>query len=408
MRRVVITGIGINSVVGCEKKEFWENILNGKNGIINVDKFDTSQYVNKLGGQICKNNIDEYLSVEEKEKYGECAQIAVASSRMALEDAGIKSEIIDHYRAGVALGTTDGEAQCLQHINDSIYSKSRIDKMKIRTWCENYPCSNISAAVSEAIDFRGSSIMTSNACAAANFAVGYMFDLIKKGDLDYAIAGGADVFSRIDFTGFRRLLAVTPDKVRPFDKNRKGMMVSEGSAVVFLEELTHALNRNANIYCEILGYGVSNDAYHMTTPHPEAEGVLLAMNNAIKHSGCKKEEIDYVSLHGTGTKANDNAEMLAMQEFFKETVSKVKASSIKGAIGHSMGAASAIELVVCALILKYGKIPPTMNLLELDDKCKFDLISNEYIDYDVRILMNNAYAFGGSNSSLIMKQYVEK
>ena len=406
-RRVVITGVSVHTVIGSQKEEFWKNLIEGKSGIGELDIIDVSQYSKKNGGQIRNQDFLNQIPKNIRGQIGECAQYALAVSMDALKDSGIKLEKSIREKMGVSFGTTEGEVLALKKIDDAIYGEKSTDDSEIAEWIQNYPCHNIPMCIANALELEGDVIINSNACAAANYSVGYMYDLVKQGKLDYAIAGGADVFSRVAFTGFSRLLAVSPDYCRPFDQDRQGMMVSEGSAAVILETLDSALARKAHIYGEILGYGISNDAYHMTTPHPEAEGVLNAINSALDSSNLSIEDIDYISLHGTGTKANDNAEMLALDKLFEGKSSNICASSIKGALGHAMGAASAIELVTCALILDRGIVPPTINVRTVDKKCQFNLICNKAEKKDIRILMNNAYAFGGSNSCVILKKIEE-
>ncbi len=403
MRRVVITGASVHTIIGSEKNIFWNNLIQGKSGLSDIDVIDTSDYQNKKGGQIRDQSMLEIIPPKEREDLGKCAQYALAVSIMALKDSGLELSAIARERMGVAFGTTEGEASCLQLIDDALYGNKDEDKELISKMASLYPTHRIASSISKYLKIDGDTIINSNACAAANYSIGYMYDLIKLGKLDYAVVGGADVFSRIAFTGFNRLLAVSPLKVSPFDQNRQGMMVSEGAGALIIETLESAKQRNADIYGEIIGYGISNDAYHMTTPQPEAEGVASAMNKALASANLSSVDVDYVSLHGTGTKANDNAEMLAMNKVFGKRVNKVYASSIKGALGHAMGAASAIEMVVCSMILSTGIIPPTINVQNVDDKCDFNLVCNNAISRKVNVIMNNAYAFGGSNSCIIIK-----
>jgi 3-oxoacyl-[acyl-carrier-protein] synthase II len=281
------------------------------------------------------------------------------------------------------------------------------DEEGINKLCMQYPAFQMNANIARELKLNGDNLIIPNACAAGNFAIGYAYDLIQSGRLDYALTGGVDPFSRLAFTGFNRLLAVAPEKVRPFDKCRKGIMVGEGAGIVFIESLESALARNANIYAEIIGYGVSCDAYHITTPHPQAKGVLIAMERALENAGITVDDVDYVSPHGTGTKANDKAETYALKTFFGDRYKQVPASSIKSMLGHTMGAASAIEAATCALILKNGIIPPTINYEEPDPECDLDCVPNEARKKEMSIVLNNAYAFGGNNSSLVLKRFIK-
>jgi len=242
------------------------------------------------------------------------------------------------------------------------------------------------------------------ACAAGNYAVAHAVDTLRLGRADVMLAGGADAFSRITYTGFARLGAIAPETCQPFDLNRKGMVPGEGAAVLVLEPLQRALDRGAPIYAEVAGYGLSCDAYHITAAHPEGDGAARAMEKALAHSGFKPQDVSYISAHGTGTPTNDLRETMAVKRVFKEDAYHIPISSIKSMLGHTMGAASAIESVVCALAVRHDRIPPTMNLEVPDPECDLDYVANVARDHTVTVAMNNAYAFGGNNSSLILKK----
>ncbi len=242
----------------------------------------------------------------------------------------------------------------------------------------------------------------STACAAGNYAIGQAFDLIKAGKADYVLAGGADSISRIVFTGFSRLFAMAPEKCQPFDKNRKGLLQGEGAAILFLETLESAQKRNVNIYAEILGYGLSCDGYHMTTP--SVEGVSKAMKKAIFNSKVKLSEVDYISAHGTGTRENDKAECHAINKVFGERTKQIPVSSIKSILGHTMGAASAFETIACCLVIKNNQIPPTINFYTNDEECDIDCVPNDSREKEVGVVLNNSQAFGGNNACLVLKR----
>jgi 3-oxoacyl-[acyl-carrier-protein] synthase II len=247
--------------------------------------------------------------------------------------------------------------------------------------------------------------MIPTACAAGNYAIGYGFDLIRTGRTDLMLAGGADPFSRITYMGFARLGAIAPQRCQPFDKNRQGMVPGEGAAVLVLEPLENAKARGAKIYAEVLGYGVSCDSHHMTAAHPQGDGAMRAMAMAIRESGVTINDIEYISAHGTGTPTNDRVESLAVRRLFGAHADKVPMSSIKSMIGHTMGAASAIEAVACALAIDTGVAPPTINYEEPDPECDLDYVPNQARRINPRVVLNNAYAFGGNNASLCMARY---
>ena len=260
------------------------------------------------------------------------------------------------------------------------------------------------AAIAEEFKFHGPNFMVSTACAAGNYAIAYAYDLIGFGRADIILAGASDAISRIEYTGFNQFSAVAPEKCQPFDKNRKGMMLAEGAGILILESLENALKRKAKIYAEILGYGLSCDAFHMTTS--SVEGIAGCMRKAMRESGILAGEIDYISAHGTGTLANDRNECAAIKEVFGPLYKDIPISSIKSMLGHTMGAASAIEAITCALAIKNDMIPPTINYETPDPECDIDCVPNQARKHKVNIALNNSYAFGGNNASLVLKKFI--
>jgi 3-oxoacyl-[acyl-carrier-protein] synthase II len=402
-KRVVITGIGVVSSVGIGKEEYWANIIAGKSGIAEIQGFDTSAFSCHVGGEIPNFKCEDFLDTTMVKEMDRGSQFAVAASKLAIEDAGVDLEAVNKEKVGIMMGTTNGEAQVLQKIHDSLFIKR--NGVSIEQLCRQYPAYMINANVANVFGFRGDNVMIPNACAAANFSIAYAYDLLRANRLDSVLAGGADPFSRIAFTGFSRLLAMAPERVQPFDCNRKGILVGEGAGVLYLERLENALKRDVPIYAEILGYGVSCDAHHITTPHPEAEGITIAMKRAMKSAKIDIEDVDYISPHGTGTSANDKAETIALQRVFKEKYKTIPISSIKSMLGHTMGAASAIEASTCAMILKNDIIPPTINYNDPDHECDLDCVPNEARELEVKLALNNSYAFGGNNSCLVFKKF---
>jgi len=267
------------------------------------------------------------------------------------------------------------------------------------------PANNIPANVAIHFKLEGPNYLIPTACAAGNYAIGYGFDFIKRGDLEYAVVGGADAFSSLAFVGFHRIYAMASEKCQPFDKNRKGMLVGEGAAVLFLESLESATRRNADIYAEIPGYGISCDAFHMTAS--KAEGIEKAMMNALKYTRTDLDEVDYINAHGTGTQGNDKTECAAIKRVFRSRYKSIPVSSIKSMLGHPMGAASAIEALTCCLTVKENTIPPTINFETPDPQCDIDCVPNTAKVKKVNIALNNGFAFGGNNSCLVVKKFTE-
>jgi len=333
---------------------------------------------------------------------GRASALAIAASRLAFSDAGLKLSAGDKEKAGVILGTTMGETQVFERINYRWVKEGEqaIDPV----WLPRLPANVLAANVGIEFKLKGPNLVLPNACAAGNYALGYAADLIRAGVTDVMLAGGTDAFSKIAFTGFNRLFAVAPEICQPFDKDRKGMMVGEGAAALVLESLDRAQKRGADILAEVAGYGISCDAYHMTAPH--APGIARAIRNALSESSLVPGDIDYINAHGTGTPANDREECLAMKEVFGSACRDIPVSSIKSMLGHTMGAASAIESVACCLAIKEGCIPPTINFKTPDPDCDIDCVPNSCRRLKVEFAMNNASAFGGNNASVIFKNFV--
>jgi 3-oxoacyl-[acyl-carrier-protein] synthase II len=402
MKRVVITGIGIVSAIGTGKDVFWKALLEGRSGISPVETFDTTAFPVHIGGEVRDFEPSEHLERQKPESMGRASQMAIAAARMALADSKVDLTAMERSRVGVAMGTTSGEPLFVEQYNDA--KKAGTGPAAAEVF-GRYPCHVIPAHVAIEFGLRGPSIMIPNACAAGNYAIGYGLDLIRSGRVDMMLAGGADAFSRIPYMGFARLGAIAPERCQPFDKNRKGMVPGEGAAVLVLEPLEAAVARGATIYAEVLGYGASCDSHHMTAAHPQADGAIRAMSSAIAQSGLTTSDIDYISAHGTGTPTNDRIESLAVRTLFGEMAPGVPMSSIKSMLGHTMGAASAIEALTCAMAVYTGWIPPTINHEEPDPDCGLDIVPNHARKTDPEVALNNAYAFGGNNASLCVMRY---
>jgi 3-oxoacyl-[acyl-carrier-protein] synthase II len=398
-KRIVVTGLGVVSSIGIGKDAFWDNLIIGKLGISKVESFDTADQFNHLGGEVKNFNPEEFLDKKKVKLMARASHLAIAATKLALQDAGLPVKKLNNTNTAVCLGTTGGEAQEIEEI-DAVWVKAgweKIDKCSII----RYPVHNISCHVAREFKTRGPMRIFTTACAAGNYAIGCGFDLLRSRKVDVAIAGGSDAFSYLAFSGFNQVGAVAPEKSQPFDKNRKGMMVGEGAGVLILEALESAIKRNAPIYAEILGYGLSCDAFHMT--NPQIDGVAECMRNALKEANITPEAVDYISAHGTGTKHNDKTECVAINRVFNNR--KVPVSSIKSMLGHTMGAASAIEAIACCLALKKDIIPPTINYETPDPECDIDCVPNKAREQKITIALNNAFAFGGNNSCLALKKY---
>ena len=402
-RRVVVTGLGVISSVGIGKDEFWKSLINGKSGISRVTSFDTKEFRCHFAGEIKNFNPEKFIAKRKLKFLGRTSQIAIAATSLALKDAGLSLINNVNERIGVFIGTTMGERPLEESIDTWITEGAeKISKAKILQSSAN----NLPANIANYFKLRGPNYLIPTACAAGNYAIGYGFDLIRKGDIDYAIVGGADSFSKLAFSGFHRLYAMAPEKCQPFDKNRKGMIVGEGAGILVLEPIESALERKANIYAEILGYGISCDAHHMTAPY--VEGIGKVIRKALKEAGIQNEEVDYINAHGTGTQGNDKTECAAVKDVFKERSKTIPVNSIKSMLGHTMGAASSIEALTCCLVVKENIIPPTINFQTPDLECDIDCVPNKAKIKRVNIALNNGFAFGGNNSCLVIGKFYER
>ncbi len=404
---IAVTGIGLVTPVGLGREEVWLNLLAGKSGIAPVTSFDTSAYNVHLGGEVKGFRPEEHLRRLRAGELGRASQMAVAAARMAIADAGLDPDslfggALAPARCGVVMGTTSGEPQEVERFDD-LFVGQALERVSA-DFMHRYPCHLIPVHVAAELGFAGVNLMIPAACAAGNYAVAEAFDVLSDGRADLVLAGGADSFSRITYTGFARLGALAPERCQPFDKKRQGMIPGEGAAMLVLEPLAKARARGARVFATVTGYGLSCDAHHMTAAHPEGDGAARAMAMALAQSGLEPADVDWVSAHGTGTPTNDKLETIAVERIFGPRAQGVPISSIKSMLGHTMGAASAIEAAACALAIHHGAIPPTINFEQPDPECDLDCVPNEARHTEVRVAMNNAYAFGGANASVIFER----
>lgn len=399
-KRVVITGLGVISSVGIGWQEFWDALLGGRSGITPVTAFDTTAFPTHLGGQVRIFKPEAFLSEEQARTMNRATQMALAAAKLALQDSALTPEDLAGFRVGVSHGTTLGAAQAIEEVDTLLVNNQHVPGHLVSRMFTHAPPS----VIAKEFALNGPTFMFSTACSAGNYAVAYGYDLIRLQRTDIVLAGASDPFSRIEYTGFNQFSAVAPEKCQPFDKNRKGMMLAEGAGILVLESLDNALKRNAPVYAELLGYGLSCDAFHMTTA--SVEGIAECMRKAMREAGITADDVDYISAHGTGTLANDRAESAAIREVFGGRAKEVPVSSIKSMLGHTMGAASAIEAIACALTLRDDILPPTINFETPDPECDIDCVPNRARKQRVTVALNNSYAFGGNNASLVLKKFL--
>jgi 3-oxoacyl-[acyl-carrier-protein] synthase II len=399
--KVVVTGMGVVSPIGIGVDAFFQGMIEGKNGVSEVTGFDASGYPARFGGQVKDFDPIRHLDTERARTQGRGSQLAISAARMALIDADLNRRL-DPERTGICLGSTYGEWQLIENMND-VWIQSDPDQISTEL-IVNSPHHAILINMALEIGVKGPSSMMLNGCAASGFAIGHASELIRSGHVDVALAGGVEPFSRVGFAGFNRLLAMAPRLCQPFDKNRKGMILGEWAAVIVLESLEHAERWGAMIQVEIAGYGFSCDAYHITGTHPEGRGAVKAMEKALRSSQLMPSDVGYINAHGTGTPTNDKAETIAIKKVFGEHAKQIPISSTKSMVGHSMGASGAVEAVACALVLKKGLIPPTINYFEPDPDCDLDYVPNTARAQNVDLALSNSFAFGGNCFSLILRK----
>ena len=394
---MVVTGLGVVSSIGIGWQEFWKHLLEGKSGITKITSFDVSQHLHHNAGEIKNFNPNDFMNRRKAMSIGRSSQLAIAASKLAIKDSGF--DITDDNRDyfGVCIGTTAGEINVVEKYHDQPENMRASNKTSLGA----IPSSTISINVANENCVSGYLNVFGDACSAGNYSIGRAYDLISLDKAKFALAGGADGFSRVVFTGFDRMLSVAPDKCQPFDKNRQGMIPGEAGAILFIESLDSAVHRGANIYAEILGYGLSANGTHMTTPNEN--GIKRSILKALQYSNISPDSVDYISAHGTGTKENDKAECSALSMIFDEKLSNIPVSSIKSMLGHTMGAASAIEAIACCLAVQENKVPPTINYEEPDPECNIDCVPNQCRDHNVSVALNNSQAFGGNNASLVLR-----
>lgn len=417
MRRVVVTGLGAISPVGNQVDTFWNGLISGKNGIDFITKFDTSDYKVKIAAEVKDFDPLKYMEKAEARKQDLFSQYAIAAAVQAVEDAGISEENTDPARLGVYVGSGTGGMSTFFDEAQKLLSKgpNRISPFFIPMMIGNMATGNIAIR----FNAQGPSLPIVTACATSTNAIGEAFRTIKFGYADAIIAGGTEAtIVPLAVAGFTNCMALTqkndPDASSiPFDKNRDGFVMGEGAAILILEEYEHAIKRGANIYAEMVGYGNTNDAYHMTAPHPEAIGGARAISLALEEaatldSALMQEDKIYINAHGTSTPLNDKTETKAIKlALGEEKAKKVYISSTKSMTGHMLGAAGAIEAAATVLALKNGKIPPTIGYKEMDPECDLNYTPNKSVDADVKLGMSISLGFGGHNGCIAFRKIEE-
>ncbi len=407
-KRVVITGLGCVTPIGIGTDATWNSIKSGICGVKELTRFDTTDFSATIAAQIDDFDATDFIEKREIKKMDRFAQYAVASAKMAFEDSGL--EEFDPNRMGTIIGSGIGGIETFENQHSKLVEKG---PKKVSPFLIPMMISNMAAGqVAIALGAKGPNTCVVTACAAGTHAIGDAFKAIQRGDADIMVCGGAEApITPMSMAGFCSMKALStrneqPEKAsRPFDADRDGFVMGEGSGVLVIEDLEHALKRNANIYAEIVGYGATSDAYHITTPAEGGEGAARAMKMAMDDAGMSKEDVDYINAHGTSTFYNDQFETMAIKDVFGEHAYKLAVSSTKSMTGHLLGAAGGVEAIFCALAIKEGFLPPTINLENPGEGLDLDYVPNEGRQAEVRCALSNSLGFGGHNGTLAFKKY---
>ena len=408
-KRVVITGLGTICPIGNTVDEMWESIKENKCGIDYIKAFDTENFKTKVAAEVKNYNDEDHFDLKEAKRLDRVSKFAIIAAREAYKDAEITEENTNHDNIGIFIGSGIGGFNTMQTqfgINE-VKGNKRVSPMFIPMGISNMPAGNVSID----LGLKGESVCHVTACATSTHAIGEAYRTIKHGYEEVIFAGGSEAaICSASIAGFENMKALTgaEDPTRasiPFDKERSGFVMGEGAAVIVLEELEHAKARGAKIYGEVIGYGASSDAYHITSPDPEAKGAIRAMRRAIEDANINPSEVDYINAHGTSTHLNDVGETIAVKEVFKDNINNIKVSSTNGNTGHLLGDAGAIEAIICTKAIENSLIPATINYKVSDEECDLNIVPNKNIKQDLNVVMSNSLGFGGHNGCIILKKY---
>ncbi len=409
-RRVVVTGIGVVSPIGTGKDAFWAGLMAGKSGVGRITRFDPSGFDTTIAAEVRDFDPTTYMDKKEVRRNDRFVQFAYAAARMALDDARFSITPQNADQVGVVIGSGIGGAETWEHQHEILLQRgpSRVSPFFVPMIIVNMAAGVVSILTGA----KGPSSSVVTACATSGNAIGDAMRLIHRGEADAMLAGGTEAaITQLSIAGFCAMKAMStrndePTKaVRPFDAKRDGFVMGEGSGVVLLEELEQAVRREARIYCELVGYGMSEDAYHITQPDPEGDGAARSMANALRDAKMEPSEIQYINAHGTSTPFNDRTETIAIKKVFGGYAKKVAVSSTKSMTAHMLGAAGGVELIASALTLQHQVLPPTINYEFPDPECDLDYVPNTPRKATVRAAMSNAFGFGGHNATLIVRTY---
>lgn len=410
-RRVVVTGMGVVSPLGCDLKSFWERLIKGQSGVRTITRFDVSQYDSKIAGQLIEFELERFVSKKEARRMDPFCHYGIAAAKMAVADSGLELDKENRERIGVLVGSGVGGLQILLEQSRVLLTKgsSRFSPFMIPEMITNI----LSGLIAIEHGFTGPNFCVVSACATATHSLGEALRMIQHGEAEIMLAGGSEApICELGVGGFCAMRALStrndaPEKAsRPFDADRDGFVIGEGAGVLVLEDLEHAQRRGARIYCELAGYGRTCDAYHITAPDAQGKGAARSMKLACEDAGVAAEQVDYINAHGTSTELNDKCETLAIKMALgEENARRVAISSTKSMIGHLLGAAGGVESIATALTIYHGVIHPTINYETPDPECDLDYVPNHAREKKVRVALKNSLGFGGHNATLCFKAY---
>ena len=411
MKRVVVTGMGAITPIGLNKEEFWESLKVGKTGFGEITQFDTTEFKVKVAASVKGFEGKNYMDVKSARRMELFCQYAVAAAKEAMQQSGIDMENEDPYRVGCAIGSGVGSLQAMEREHKKLLEKGpgRINPLLVPLMITNMAAGNVSIQ----FGLKGKSINVVTACATGTHSIGEAFRTIQAGDADVMVAGGTESsITPIGIGGFTALTALSSsnDPARcsiPFDKDRSGFVMGEGAGVVVLEELEHAKKRGANILAEVVGYGATSDAFHITSPAEDGMGAAVAMKNAVKDAGISIEDVEYINAHGTSTHHNDLFETRAIKLAFEDHAYEMKINSTKSMIGNLLGAAGAVEVIACILQLNHNYIHQTVGLQESEEELDLDYMKGKGMEKEFNYALTNSLGFGGHNASLLLKKFKE-
>jgi beta-ketoacyl-acyl-carrier-protein synthase II len=402
-QRVFITGMGVICSIGNDFKELVYSLKEGKSGRNELTAFDTEGLRSIYGCEIKDFNPSDHFSAKDLQRMDRASQLCLVAVREAVTMSKLDISGLNKEKCAVSFGSTlGGMISGMEYYRQ--LKKNKIDASRLL----DYPLYSAGTRVCIEYGFLGPNIVMSTACSSSNVAIGYAYDLIQNGIADIVIAGGFDTMAEITCSGFGVLRNVSPDICRPFDKKRNGLILGEGAACLVLENSEHCLKREGKIYAELMGCGMSSDAYHLTAPDITGRGPALCMQKALEHSGVDVDSVDYINAHGTGTTHNDKAETLAIKKIFGKRAYDIPVSSTKSMHGHTLGAAGAVEAVVALAAIQHNFIPPTINYKTPDPKCDLDYVAIISRNQTINTVLSNGFGFGGNNCSIVIRRYNEK